>query len=318
MQLKISDFKMKGIFSLSISGQRGVTFCFKNEPLESVQVSSTFDEIAAIKRFLQNEIQERLNQLLNEDLPLMLHSYFKEKKEREKESKDKEGQEQYAMRRTRSFVLNEERRHSETCPGHRHSSSSTISVGNGIIKRSYSRLKPYKDDVDFHSDILPNYTSRKYQRPLLLSPSEIDGLRLCSLEKSNYEEEHVCRSFFGDNLMLGKAHSESLSTCNCLYEMKRREKENIEGNERNNNDGDWNNNDVTNNDKDPNEKRYGTTIHPTKRTQMMRLIKSNQTMSPYVINFEHAKFRSTPGIVKQRAENNLNCKSRTSIASFLK
>ncbi|KAJ3129022.1 hypothetical protein HK098_002874 [Nowakowskiella sp. JEL0407] len=48
---------------------RGVTLVFKNDPLEEVDVNSTFDNIPNIRRFLQKQIEEQLRKLFQEDLP---------------------------------------------------------------------------------------------------------------------------------------------------------------------------------------------------------------------------------------------------------
>ena len=57
MELRIHDFKVRGVMTLVISKQRGVTLAFKNDPLESVCVSSSFDSIPSTKRYLQAQIE---------------------------------------------------------------------------------------------------------------------------------------------------------------------------------------------------------------------------------------------------------------------
>lgn len=73
LEIKISDFKIRGLFVLIVSWARGVTISFKNEPLESVLISSTFDNTPTIRKRLQVDIQQRLADLLREELPLMIH-----------------------------------------------------------------------------------------------------------------------------------------------------------------------------------------------------------------------------------------------------
>ena len=73
LELTISQFKLRGIFVVIVSLMRGVTVSFKNEPLESVQVNSTFDNVPAIRIHLQREIQNRLSYLFKDEIPLMAH-----------------------------------------------------------------------------------------------------------------------------------------------------------------------------------------------------------------------------------------------------
>ena len=53
MQLRISNLKLRGIIVLVVDKIKGVTLVFKNDPLEKVDVNSTFDNISNIRRFLQ-------------------------------------------------------------------------------------------------------------------------------------------------------------------------------------------------------------------------------------------------------------------------
>ncbi|KAF9580858.1 ERMES complex subunit [Lunasporangiospora selenospora] len=74
MLLRISDFKLRGIIVLVVDQIKGITLVFKNDPLESVLVSSTFDSITPIQRFLQSEIEKQLKNLFQEDLPTAIHN----------------------------------------------------------------------------------------------------------------------------------------------------------------------------------------------------------------------------------------------------
>ncbi|KAF9575444.1 ERMES complex subunit [Mortierella alpina] len=74
MLLRISDFKLRGIIVLVVDQIKGITLVFKNDPLESVLVSSTFDSITPIQRFLQSEIEKQLRNLFQEDLPTAIHN----------------------------------------------------------------------------------------------------------------------------------------------------------------------------------------------------------------------------------------------------
>jgi len=46
---------------------------FRNDPVDSVKVSSTFDSIPAIQRFLQAEIERLLKDLMREEVPAIIH-----------------------------------------------------------------------------------------------------------------------------------------------------------------------------------------------------------------------------------------------------
>lgn len=75
MQLRISQVRIRGIFVLIVSLTRGVTISFKNAPLESVHVSSTFDTMPPIRKHLQREIEQRLADLFREELPLLIYHH---------------------------------------------------------------------------------------------------------------------------------------------------------------------------------------------------------------------------------------------------
>ncbi|PVU97328.1 hypothetical protein BB559_002086 [Furculomyces boomerangus] len=73
MFLKISDLVLKGIIVLAVSKRSGVTLVFKNEPLVSVKVSSSFDNVRSIQRKLQLTIENVLRKLFHEELPKIVH-----------------------------------------------------------------------------------------------------------------------------------------------------------------------------------------------------------------------------------------------------
>lgn len=58
MVLRISQLKLRGIIVLVVHKTKGVTLVFKNDPLESVDVSSTFDNIPMLRGYLQREIEK--------------------------------------------------------------------------------------------------------------------------------------------------------------------------------------------------------------------------------------------------------------------
>ncbi|KAI8990044.1 hypothetical protein BDB01DRAFT_779806 [Pilobolus umbonatus] len=93
MLLRISELKLRGIVVLVVSKTKGITLVFKNDPLESIDISSTFDSVTSVRNFLQREIEKQLRNLFQADLPVMIHNLSirhiqsqqakKEKEERE-------------------------------------------------------------------------------------------------------------------------------------------------------------------------------------------------------------------------------------------
>ncbi|KAI9364305.1 hypothetical protein BD770DRAFT_379747 [Pilaira anomala] len=91
MLLRISDLKLRGIVVLVVSKTKGITLVFKNDPLESILVSSTFDSVTSVRSFLQREIENQLRNLFQEDLPVMIHNLSLRhiQSQQEKESKQR-------------------------------------------------------------------------------------------------------------------------------------------------------------------------------------------------------------------------------------
>jgi len=73
MFLRLSSLQLSGIIILVFSKQKGLTLVFRNDPVDSVKVSSTFDSIPAIQRFLQTEIERLLRDLMREEVPAIIH-----------------------------------------------------------------------------------------------------------------------------------------------------------------------------------------------------------------------------------------------------
>ncbi|KAJ1499794.1 ERMES complex subunit, partial [Coelomomyces lativittatus] len=74
LQLKISQFQWNGLCSLVIDKVKGVTLAFKNDPLINVDVSSSFDQMASVREFLQSSIETLIRHFVLEDIPRLLHS----------------------------------------------------------------------------------------------------------------------------------------------------------------------------------------------------------------------------------------------------
>jgi distribution and morphology protein 34 len=73
LAITLSDIRLSGFVILVFSKQKGLTLVFRNDPLESLKVSSTFDSIPFVRDYLQRVIEEQLRVLFMEDLPAILH-----------------------------------------------------------------------------------------------------------------------------------------------------------------------------------------------------------------------------------------------------
>lgn len=73
LQITLSQFRLSGFVILVFSKQKGITVVFRNDPLESLKVSSTFDSIPFVRDFLQKEIEGQLRSLIMDELPLIIH-----------------------------------------------------------------------------------------------------------------------------------------------------------------------------------------------------------------------------------------------------
>jgi mitochondrial distribution and morphology protein 34 len=73
MLLRLSHFKLSSYVVLVVSKQKGITLVFKTDPLQNVDINSTFDSIAVIQKFIQREIEGQLRQMFREDLPGIIH-----------------------------------------------------------------------------------------------------------------------------------------------------------------------------------------------------------------------------------------------------
>jgi distribution and morphology protein 34 len=73
IQITLSEFRLSGFVILVFSKQKGITIVFRNDPLETLKVSSTFDSIPFVRDFLQKTIENQLRVLFMEDLPAIIH-----------------------------------------------------------------------------------------------------------------------------------------------------------------------------------------------------------------------------------------------------
>ncbi|KAI9494626.1 hypothetical protein BDB00DRAFT_761595 [Zychaea mexicana] len=107
MLLRISDLRLRGIIVLVVSKTKGITLVFKNDPLESIVISSTFDSVTSVRNFLQREIEKQLRNLFQEDLPVMIHNLSLRhiQNEREKEELAKRRQRPAPLRASFSDIM---------------------------------------------------------------------------------------------------------------------------------------------------------------------------------------------------------------------
>jgi distribution and morphology protein 34 len=73
LQITLSEIQLSAFIILVFSKQKGVTLVFRNDPLESLKVSSTFDLIPFVRNYLQKEIEAQLRVLLMEEVPAIIH-----------------------------------------------------------------------------------------------------------------------------------------------------------------------------------------------------------------------------------------------------
>ncbi|CAK3881920.1 mitochondrial distribution and morphology 34 [Lecanosticta acicola] len=73
IQITLSDIRLSGFVILVFSKQKGITIVFRNDPLEKLKVSSTFDSIPFVRDYLQKTIENQLRILFMEDLPAIIH-----------------------------------------------------------------------------------------------------------------------------------------------------------------------------------------------------------------------------------------------------
>lgn len=75
LDLKLSDIKISGIGIIVFSKTKGLTLVFRNDPLDSIKVSSTFDTVQVLAKFLQEQIENQIRDLFRETLPTLIHKF---------------------------------------------------------------------------------------------------------------------------------------------------------------------------------------------------------------------------------------------------
>lgn len=75
VELSIKKISLNAVVSVYASSHKGVTLSFCGEPLESIKVSSSFDDTAFIRQTLQSEIEDVIRRLLLHELPEYVHAW---------------------------------------------------------------------------------------------------------------------------------------------------------------------------------------------------------------------------------------------------
>ncbi|KKA28694.1 hypothetical protein TD95_003434 [Thielaviopsis punctulata] len=73
LSITLSEIKLSAFIILVFSRQKGLTLVFRNDPLESLKVSSTFDSIQFVRDYLQRTIEGKLRTLMMDELPAIIH-----------------------------------------------------------------------------------------------------------------------------------------------------------------------------------------------------------------------------------------------------
>ncbi|KAK0389378.1 hypothetical protein NLU13_2953 [Sarocladium strictum] len=73
LSITLSEIKLSAFIILVFSKQKGLTLVFRNDPLESLKVSSTFDAIPFVRDYLQRTIEQQLRNLMMDELPAIIH-----------------------------------------------------------------------------------------------------------------------------------------------------------------------------------------------------------------------------------------------------
>jgi distribution and morphology protein 34 len=73
LQITLSEIKLKAFIIVVFSKQKGLTLVFRDDPLESLKVSSTFDSIQFVRDYLQRTIEVKLRNLMMDELPSIIH-----------------------------------------------------------------------------------------------------------------------------------------------------------------------------------------------------------------------------------------------------
>ncbi|KAF9947069.1 ERMES complex subunit [Mortierella alpina] len=281
MLLRISDFKLRGIIVLVVDQIKGITLVFKNDPLESVLVSSTFDSITPIQRFLQSEIEKQLRNLFQEDLPSAIHNLSQQFTKKPEEVSRQHSQDDVQGRPgiydgglgTPMITRNPSRRSSmlpgaKKIPG-RTSSEPDLSMGvhyddDGLVPVR----KPASATVRSES---PGSGSRRDPHTEYMGDAQRDLLEESrSYHANNPTPERSSRGLSRRSSRASDQREHSRLSSHSAQDRSALAQE------------------------DPFQPSLGIAESTHLANQFANLIHSNQTISPYAQNLEHFTFRSVP------------------------
>lgn len=75
LNIRLSKIKLSSIIIIVFSKTKGLTLVFKNDPLESISINSTFDKIKPLANFIQKKIETQISELFKEFLPNLLYKF---------------------------------------------------------------------------------------------------------------------------------------------------------------------------------------------------------------------------------------------------
>ncbi|CDK25730.1 unnamed protein product [Kuraishia capsulata CBS 1993] len=75
LNLTLSQIKISTIIIIVFTKSKGLTLVFKNDPLESISINSTFDRIKPLAQLLQKKIEIQIGELFKEFLPSILYKF---------------------------------------------------------------------------------------------------------------------------------------------------------------------------------------------------------------------------------------------------
>ncbi|PKS11955.1 hypothetical protein jhhlp_001251 [Lomentospora prolificans] len=75
LSITLSHIRLSAFIIVVYSKHKGVTIVFRNDPIESLKVSSTFDSIQFVRDYLQRTIETQLRNLMMEELPSIIHRF---------------------------------------------------------------------------------------------------------------------------------------------------------------------------------------------------------------------------------------------------
>jgi hypothetical protein len=72
IEVSISHLRVLSLFSIHLSKAHGLTVTFRTDPVEAIQINTSFDAIG-MNGIIQAEVERRIRELFREELPVLLH-----------------------------------------------------------------------------------------------------------------------------------------------------------------------------------------------------------------------------------------------------